>query len=610
MNHQNYSVLLVEDDRVDQLAFKRYIDREGLRYNYEIVSSFREAKKLLTSKHFDVVITDYFLGDGTAFDVFKHVSNSSVIITTGTGDEEIAVKAMKSGAYDYLIKDPDRKYLTMLPITVENALKQKKAVEHQKRLQLLESAVLHAFDAVIICQCHSANIEDTKIVFTNEAFTKMTGFSEVEVTGNSIDVLFGAKTDSMVINNIESALRKKEQITSEIVYYKKDGSQFWAEFSLQPVSNGKNNINHWVYVQRDISERKTAEEEMRQYNERLDIILQSMGDGVLVLDADQKIMMINNKAKELLCDGTNDVAKMRIKDVINECSKEGENLIQSLKKNSFANLEFQVTSPRSRLLLVTGTSFLDVDGESAGKVLILRDYTKEKEIEQMKNDFVSNVSHELRTPLASILGFSSTILKDNDMPDEVKSEFNEIIYRESRRLAQLIDDILSISRIESGRQLYYPKKMSLRTIVPEIMDTFKIQAQEKRIEMINNINGKLSPILIDQKAIRQVLVNLIGNAIKFTERNGTVTIDAQNIKKSVVLEIKDTGIGIPQADISKIFDKFFRVNQIGASIAGTGLGLSIVREIVDYHNGEIDVLSEEKKGTTFRVTFPKFKESK
>jgi len=294
MNHKNYSVLLVEDDRVDQLAFKRYIDREGLKYNYEIVSSFREAKKLLTTKQFDVVITDYFLGDGTAFDVFKHVSNSSVIITTGTGDEEIAVKAMKSGAYDYLIKDPDRKYLTMLPITVENALKQKKAVEHQKRLQLLESAVLHAFDAVIICQCHSPNIEDTKIVFTNEAFTKMTGFSEMEVIGNSIDVLFGAKTDSMVINKIENALRKKEQITSEIVYYKKDGSQFWAEFSLQPVSNGNNNINHWVYVQRDISERKAAEEKMRQYNERLDIILQSMGDGVLVLDADQRIIVTSN----------------------------------------------------------------------------------------------------------------------------------------------------------------------------------------------------------------------------------------------------------------------------------------------------------------------------
>lgn len=610
MNHQDYSVLLIEDDRVDQLAFKRFIDREGLKYNYEIVSSFREASKLLKTRQFDVVITDYFLGDGTAFDVFKHVRNSSIIITTEAGDEEIVVKAMRAGAYDYLIKDPDRKYLTMLPIAVENAMKQKKAEEHQKRLQLLESAVLHAFDAVIICQCGTPNIEDTKIVFTNEAFTKMTGYSEKEVIGKHIDILFGAKTDSGVINNIESALKKKGQITSEIIYYKKEGSPFWAEFSLQPVVNSKNKTNLWIYVQRDISRRKTAEEEMRQYSERLDIILQSMGDGVLVLNANQKIMMINNKAKELICDETDDLNMKDIKDLIKKCSKEGEYLIQSLNKTSFANLEFQVTSPQQRLLLVTGTSFLDVDGESAGKVLILRDYTKEKEIEQLKNDFVSNVSHELRTPLASILGFSSTILKDKNMPDEIKSEFNEIIYRESRRLAQLIDDILSISRIESGRQLYYPKKINLQNVVPEVMDTFKIQAQEKHIKLINNINGKLSPVFMDLKAVKQVLVNLIGNAIKFTLRDGTVTIDAQNNKKSVVLEIKDTGIGIPKADINKIFDKFFRVNQIGASITGSGLGLAIVKEIVDYHDGEIEVFSEEKKGTTFRVTFPKFKESK
>ena len=228
----------------------------------------------------------------------------------------------------------------------------------------------------------------------------------------------------------------------------------------------------------------------------------------------------------------------------------------------------------------------------------------------MKTDFISNVSHELRTPLASIVGFSSTILKDKNMPSEIKKEFNEIIYRESRRLAQLIDDILSISRIESGRQLYVPKAIKLNKIVPEVVDTFKIQAQEKQIELINNVNGRLSPIFIDQKAIRHVFVNLIGNAIKFTKKNGTVNILAKNIKNFVVLEIKDTGVGIPEPDIKKIFDKFYRVNQKDSSITGTGLGLSIVKEILDYHDGKIEVISKLKKGTTFRITFPKYKESK
>ena len=605
---KKYSVLLVEDDRVDQLAFKRFIDHEALNYDYEIVSSFREAKKLLTTKHFDVVITDYFLGDGTAFDVFEYISDSSIIITTGTGDEEVAVKAMKSGAYDYLIKDPDRKYLTMLPVTVENALKQKKAEEYQKRLLLLESAVIHAFDAVVITQAELPSAQNSTIVLVNEAFLKMTGYTENEVIGKPINFLYGPKTDSTIVEKIEKAIAENTRTISEIIYYKKDGSQFWVEFSLQPVLSSRGDVVHWVYVQRDISERKAAEEALRQYNERLDIILQSMGDGVLVIDAELNLMLINNKAKELLGVNQKDLPNIGLKPIIHSCSEHGEKLIQSLNKNSFANLEFQITRPKPRLLLVTGSSFLDIDGESAGKVLILRDYTKEKEIEQMKNDFVSNVSHELRTPLASILGFSSTILKDKTMPPEIKQEFNEIIYRESRRLAQLIDDILSISRIESGRQMYIPKKVDLKSVVPEVVDMFKIQAKEKQIKLIDQINGNISPILVDQKAIKQVLVNVIGNAIKFTEHDGTVSISAKNAKNMVELKIKDTGIGIPEAEIDKIFDKFYRVNRHAGSITGTGLGLAIVKEIVNAHHGKIKVLSKENLGTTFCVSFPKFEE--
>jgi len=209
---KKYSVLLVEDDRVDQLAFKRFIDHEALNYDYEIVSSFREAKKLLTTKHFDVVITDYFLGDGTAFDVFEYISDSSIIITTGTGDEEVAVKAMKSGAYDYLIKDPDRKYLTMLPVTVENALKQKKAEEYQKRLLLLESAVIHAFDAVVITQAELPSAQNSTIVLVNEAFLKMTGYTENEVIGKPINFLYGPKTDSTIVEKIEKAIAENTRI--------------------------------------------------------------------------------------------------------------------------------------------------------------------------------------------------------------------------------------------------------------------------------------------------------------------------------------------------------------------------------------------------------------
>jgi len=608
MSQDRYSILLIEDDRVDQLAFKRFVEQAQLNYDYEIVSSFREAKNILSNKQFDVVIADYFLGDGTAFDVFRYISNSAIIVTTGSGDEEIAVRAMKSGAYDYLIKDSDRNYLTVLPITVENALKQKRADEDQKKLKLLESAILNAFDAVLIVEITSPTLETTKVIYVNDSFCKIAGVSFDEVVGQSIKVMFERQFKPEIIDLIISAFEKKEPFSTETHYFQKNGDMIWVEFTMQYVRDDVSNSDFWVILQKDITERKRAEEQLRLNKERLDIILQSMGDGVIVVDAKQKVMIINNKAKELLGNIDKNGRDITLGDILENCKDHGKELLNALDRWSFNNLELHVQKPRTRVLLVTCSSFLDVDGENASKVLILRDFTHEKEIEQMKNDFVSNVSHELRTPLSSILGFSSTILKDNDMPPEVKNEFNEIIYKESTRLASLIEDMLSISRIESGKSLYVPKELELEPLVDDVHKSFKIQVEEKKIKLIKEIEKDLPPIFADPKAIRQVLVNLLGNAIKFTNSGGEVKTSIRTADGQVIIEVSDTGIGIPKKDINRIFDKFFRVYRKGNPMPGTGLGLSIVKEIVNFHKGKIEVESEENQGTTFRMYFPIYQE--
>lgn len=607
---KNYSVLLIEDDRVDQLAFKRFIEQSDLNYNFEVVSSFREAKQVLTTRQFDVVITDYFLGDGTAFDIFQYISDSSIIITTGTGDEEIAVRAMKCGAYDYLIKDRDRNYLTVLPITVENALKQKKAVENQKRLSLLESAVLHGFDAVMIVESWTTKLENTKIVYVNNAFTKLTGYEPEEMLGKSLNYLYGQQLTEDFLVQMSCSFLGKKALFTELVYFNKIRTKIWVELTMQPVANGSGKSDHWVIVQKDITSRKRAENELRQNNERLDMILQSMGDGVIVIDENQKIMIMNNKAIALLENSDWQNGDCLLKNVLTNCKQSGKTLLQALKRKSFSNLELQVEKPQTRVLLVTGSSFLDVDGISGGKVLMLRDFTKEKEIEQLKTDFVSNVSHELRTPLASIMGFSSTIQKDKNMPPETREEFNEIIYKESARLTQLIEDILSISKIESGKSIYEAKELDLEKIIYEVQETFKLQAKEKNIKIVEKISKGVPSIFADTKAMRQVIVNLLGNAIKFTESGGAITISLTSKNHKVGLEINDTGIGIPKKDINRIFDKFFRVYREKNNIPGTGLGLSIVKEIVNFHKGQIEVFSEENKGTTFRVIFPVYEKEK
>lgn len=227
-----------------------------------------------------------------------------------------------------------------------------------------------------------------------------------------------------------------------------------------------------------------------------------------------------------------------------------------------------------------------------------------RESDRLKSDFVSSVSHELRTPLASILGFSSTILRDKKMTEEVKTEFINIIYQESQRLSKLIEDILNISRIESGRMTYRMRKVDCKPIISEILEVHKIQAEEKDIEIYHKFVEERYDIFADPDALKQVLSNLFGNAIKFTPENGQIRVRLIKNKNDITFEICDTGIGIPAKEKDKIFEKFYRVYRPGLEIKGTGLGLSIVKEILDEHGAEIKIDSEENKGTTFRVIFP------
>jgi len=329
-----------------------------------------------------------------------------------------------------------------------------------------------------------------------------------------------------------------------------------------------------------------------------------MGDGVIVIDSAQKIIVINNKAKELLGNAKTNMKNFQLGEVLKNCWNGGRNLINALNQDSFSNFELKVMEPIPRILLVTSTTFLEMAGQSDGKVLVLRDFTREKEIDRMKTDFVSNVSFELRTPLASILGFSGTILKDKEMPPETRDEFNEIIFKESTRLAKLIEDILSISRIESGCSIYEPREMEIRPVMQDVHNSFKEKALKKGINLINNLNGDALQMHADPKAIRQVMVKLVGNAIKATGKGGSVITSAERKNNKIILKVSDTGIGIPQKDITRIFDKFYRVYRDGQPLSGTGLGLSIVKEIVDFHKGEVKVESKENKGTTFRIILP------
>jgi len=283
------------------------------------------------------------------------------------------------------------------------------------------------------------------------------------------------------------------------------------------------------------------------------------------------------------------------------------------EKEEVEDFEVQLKDSHGRKIFTSVNAHLVFDQDRLPVAIegLMRDISVRRRAEQalresdrMKSDFVSSVSHELRTPLASILGFSSTILRDKNMAKNIKEEFINIIYQESQRLSKLIEDILNISRLESGRVTYRLQRIDFVPVISEIIEVHRLQAEEKGILFKDSLQEGSTQIFADSNAMKQVLTNLVGNAIKFTLENGQIDIRLFKQNNSVIFEISDTGIGIPESEQKKIFNKFYRVYRPGLEITGTGLGLSIVKEILDAHRAQIEVESQENKGTTFRLIFP------
>jgi len=229
-----------------------------------------------------------------------------------------------------------------------------------------------------------------------------------------------------------------------------------------------------------------------------------------------------------------------------------------------------------------------------------------KIISKRKTDFISSVSHELRTPLTSIKGYASILLtgKLGDMPSEIKERLDKI-NRHSDELAHLVNDLLDIARIESGRMIMKKEALNLKGIVEEVLDLLSVQLKERQVESSFNIPEEANAILADRSQIERVFINIVGNALKFTPAQGKISIMAHKLDGAVQLDISDTGCGIPEEAQEKIFEEFYRVdNAINQEVKGTGLGLALVKHIIEAHNGKIWVKSKVGSGSTFSFTIP------
>ncbi len=358
---------------------------------------------------------------------------------------------------------------------------------------------------------------------------------------------------------------------------------------------------------------RVSEAERRHAEE----IFSSISDAVIVTDTHNDLAMINESALQLLAIDAIEALRRPIDQVLEDpalvklIKDMRETAAESADKQGLCrHVEHQINQVADpQIYDVTLTCLPGGDGriEPSGVVTVLRDITRQKEISEMKSDFVSNVSHELRTPLSSIQAYVEMLIDGEASDEQTRSEFYNIVQGEANRLSRLIDNILNIGRIESGVMKVQREFVSLYGVVKEAADMMKPQSRAKGIALDFHAPPLRIDVFADKDMMYQATVNLISNAIKYTPDQGSVTVTIEVIqeRKEAVVSVSDTGVGIGEQDLPHVFDKFYRVTDHKHLAKGTGLGLNLVQQIIEtIHGGKLEVESRVGQGSTFRFVLP------
>lgn len=245
------------------------------------------------------------------------------------------------------------------------------------------------------------------------------------------------------------------------------------------------------------------------------------------------------------------------------------------------------------------------DGEDGGLMAVMHDVTAQRKNEEMRKEFVANVSHELRTPLTNVRSYAETLRDTEDIPRDMENSFLDIIISETDRMTHIVQDLLTLSRLDSGRAEIKMTRFAFREAIESVCRAVELDAQRHRHTLVRRYGEHLPMIVGDRSRIEQVMMNVVGNSIKYTPDGGTIIVDAGVTGHSVWMEVSDNGIGIPAKDRERIFDRFYRVDKARSrESGGTGLGLSIAREIILRHHGSIGLTDHEGPGTTVRIVLP------
>jgi PAS domain S-box-containing protein len=496
--------------------------------------------------------------------------------------------------------------------------------EHKQRidqLQLLESVILHAHDAVLITEADPIDSPGPRITYVNPAFTQMTGYSRDEVIGQTPRILQGPKTDRASLDQIRQALKKHQQIRLELLNYHKDGHEFWVELELVPVTDMDGRVTHFVAFQRDVSDRKYREQKLKEQAHLIDIAT----DAFLVRDLDSRLLFWSRGAEQIYGWQAEDVLGRNVDQLLNpERSSQVQAAWQTVLHRGEWQGELVKHTKGGELRTVESrwTLVRDAAGNPEAVLSVDTDITERKQLEaqflraqrlESLGTLASGIAHDLNNILTPILGIAQILPHKLPEAEPLVLELIDILAKSAQRGANLSKQILSFAKGAGGDFT----ALDLRHLLAEIR-RFTQQTFPKSIAIQVELPSDLWLIRGDATHLYQILMNLCVNARDAMPDGGLLSLKAYNLDLSkgnspvnphlsldqgfyVVIEVADTGIGMPPELIDKIFDPFFTTKEPGQ---GTGLGLSTTAGIIQSHGGQIQVNSQVNQGTRFTIALP------
>lgn len=418
-----------------------------------------------------------------------------------------------------------------------------------------------------------ATVNESKTILTKATFLAL-----------AITVLLGFLIASSITEPIHDVTKKAEEMAMG------NFDQFVEVKSDDEIGQLASMFNHLTL------KLKQTIQDMDLERSKLDTIFNYMAEGVVAIDKNGSIIHANPIAIELLNLGNN----------FNELKFNLKNInLGNINYNITNSLEGDViTKINSQVFKVKYAPFKNEKNDIGGLIIVFQDITREHRLDNMRKEFVANVSHELKTPITTIKSYTETLM-ENDIDKNTSDRFLTVIDSECDRMTRLVRDLLQLSNLDYKKTNWEKVEVSTGEIIQDIISKLDLVIKEKGHRLIVNIEEDIPKVLVDKDGIEQVILNIISNSIKYTEENGIIEISNFADKGDVIVSVKDNGIGIPEVDQKRIFERFYRVEK-GRSreLGGTGLGLSIAKEIVEAHNGKIILNSTANVGTEVIIKLP------